>query len=57
MFRNSIDMEDSAINDSFDDNRGLGKKIDTEPNLLISDFDASKDYFKKPLKLLKKKIQ
>ena len=43
--------------DELEDERGLGKKIDTEPNLLISDVDLSKDYFKKPLKLLKRKIQ
>lgn len=45
------------MNNSFEDGRGLGKKVDTEPSLLISDADTSKDYFKKPLKLLKKKLQ
>ena len=44
------------MNNSFEDGRGLGKKVDTEPSLLVSDADTSKDYFKKPLKLLKKKL-
>ena len=55
--RNSIELEEPGLNDSFDDTRNLGNRVVTEASLLVSDKDISKDYFKKPLKLLKKKIQ
>jgi hypothetical protein len=46
--------------DSGHDREGQSKsrKIDTEPAIIISEFELeNKDYFKRPLKLLKKKLQ
>ena len=43
------------MNDDYD-SRGYGNKVDTEPNMVCLDLDSNRDFFKKPLKLLKKKI-
>jgi hypothetical protein len=54
--RNSIDLEEEGLNDSFE-GRAASKRVVTESSLLVADLESSKDYFKRPLKLLKKKLQ